>query len=121
MTDKKELKRQYKQTLPPMGIYKIENLVNGRMLVGSSRNLRGKENSWMFQLRQGFHMNRELQRDYKQYGEDKFAFSVVDRLDPKEGSDYDYTGDLAALEEMWLERLEPYGDKGYNRKKPSTK
>ncbi len=121
MTDKKELKKQYKQTLPPMGIYKLENLVNGRMLVGSSSNLPGKENSYRFQLRQGSHMNRELQRDYNRYGEDKFVFSVVDLLETKEGPDHDYTGDLAALEEMWLERLEPYGDKGYNKKRPSTK
>jgi group I intron endonuclease len=115
MIDKKELKKQYKQNLPPMGVYRIENLVNGKILIGSSKNLTGKANSYKFQLKQGTHMNRELQRDYIQFGEENFAFAVVDYLEPKDGPDYDYTNDLAALEEMWLEKLSPYGEKGYNK------
>jgi hypothetical protein len=61
-------------------------------------------------------MNRGLQRDYIQFGEENFDFSVVDYLDPKDGPDHDYTGDLTALEEMWLEKLQPYGEKGYNKR-----
>jgi group I intron endonuclease len=114
--DKKELKKQYKQSLPPMGIYKIENLINGKVLIGSSKNLPGKANSYRFQLKQGSHMNRGLQRDYIQFGEENFDFSVVDYLEPKDGPDHDYTGDLTALEEMWLEKLQPYGEKGYNKR-----
>lgn len=116
MTDKKELKKQYKQSLPPMGVYGIRNLVNGRILVGSSKNLPGKANSYRFQLKQGSHMNRELQRDYLQFGGDNFDFSVIDYLEPGDGPDHDYTGDLAALEEMWLEKLQPFGEKGYNKR-----
>jgi hypothetical protein len=54
-------------------------------------------------------MNKELQRDYIQFGEEKFVFRVVDDLEPKDGSDHDSTGDLVALDEMWLEKLQPYG------------
>ena len=115
MIDKKELKKQYKQTLPPMGVYRIENLVNGKILIGSSKNLTGKVNSYKFQLKQGTHMNRELQRDYIQFGEENFSFAVLDYLEPKDGPDYDYANDLATLEEMWLEKLRPYGEKGYNK------
>lgn len=121
MPDKKELKKQYKQTLPPMGIFKVENLANGRVLIGSSKNLPGKANSYRFQLKQGSHMNRELQNDFNRFGEENFEFSVVDYLDPKDGPGYDYTNDLAALEEMWLERLQPYGEKGYNKKEKFKK
>jgi len=117
MTDKKELKKRYKQTVPPMGVYQITNLVNGKIFVGSSKNLRGKFNSYKFQLKQGSHMNRELQRDYTLLGEENFSFTVVDYLEPKEGTEYDYTKDLAVLEDMWLEKLQPYGEKGYNKKK----
>lgn len=114
MIDKKELKRQYKETLPPMGIYQIKNLVNGKILIGYSKNLTGKFNSYKFQLNLGSHMNSGLQEDYKKYGEDKFSFEVIDYLEPKEGISYDYTKDLEALEELWLEKLQPYGEKGYN-------
>jgi hypothetical protein len=116
MTDKRDLKKQYKQTVPPMGIYKIENLINGKILIGASKNLPGKNNSYKFQLKQGSHMNRKLQEDYTRYGEGSFAFSVVDYLEPKDGADHDYTNDLKALEEMWLEKLQPYDDRGYNKR-----
>jgi len=117
MTDKKELKKRYKQTLPPMGIFQIRNLVNGKILIGSSKNLPGKINSSKFQLDHGSHMNRELQKDYNQSGAENFSFEVLDRLDPKEDPNYDYTEELAMLEKMWLEKLQPYGDKGYQRRK----
>ena len=98
-----------------MGIYKIENLVNGKVLIGSSKNLPGKANSYRFQLKQGSHMNRDLQKDFILFGEEKFIFAVVDCLEPKEGPGHDYTSDLTALEEMWMERLQPYGERGYNK------
>ena len=53
MIDKKELKKQYKQTLPKMGIYQIRNLVNGKIFVGRSKELAGKFNSSKFQLKAG--------------------------------------------------------------------
>jgi hypothetical protein len=30
-------------------------------------------------------------------------------------------GDLDALEEAWLEQLQPFGERGYNRKSVNTK
>ena len=116
MIDKKELKKQYKQTVQPMGIYKIENLVNGKIFIGGSKNLPGKFNSFKFQLKLGSYINRELQRDYNEFGEENFSFEVVDYLEPKEGADHDYTDDLKVLEKMWLEKLQPYDEKGYNKK-----
>jgi group I intron endonuclease len=117
MIDKKEMKRQYKQNPPPMGIYQIRNLVNGKLLIGNSKNLNGKLNSHKFQLNSGVHINPELQKEYNQYGEENFVFEIVDKLDPKEDPAYNYDDDLITLEELWLEKLEPYGEKGYNRKK----
>ena len=121
MIDKKEIKKRYKETLPPMGIYQIKNLVSGKILVGSSKNLNGKSNSFKFQLNLGSHMNKELQNDYNKYGEENFSFEVLDYLEPKEGITYDYTKDLEALEELWIEKLQPFNEKGYNqvKKKPT--
>jgi group I intron endonuclease len=117
MINKKELKQKYKETLPPMGIYQIRNIVNGKILVGSSKNLHGKANSFMFQLKHGSHMNSELQREFIEFGEDKFLFEIIDYLEPKEGTNYDYTDDLSTLEMLWLEKLQPYLEKGYNKTK----
>ncbi|MHB8906812.1 MAG: GIY-YIG nuclease family protein [Melioribacteraceae bacterium] len=117
MIDKKELKKQYKQTLPPMGVYQIRNLVNGKIFIGSSKNLNGKSNSFRFQLSAGLHINRQLQTDYTQFGEDNFVFEVLDYLEPKEDLAYDFTSDLVTLEELWIEKLQPFGEKGYNKLK----
>ena len=100
-----------------MGIYRITNLVNGKIYIGGSRSLQAIFNRVKFQLKNGLHVNKELQKDYLQWGEEKFSFEVADYLEPRAEPDYDYTEDLRALEEMWLEKLEPYGEKGYNQRK----
>jgi hypothetical protein len=117
MIDKNKLKREYKQTVPPMGVYQIKNLANGKILVGWSKNLPGKINSHRFQLKMGSHRNRTLQSDYNSFGEENFSFEVLDHLDPKDDPQYDYTVDLEVLEKMWLERLQPYDERGYHKKK----
>ncbi len=117
MIDKKEIKRKYKETVQPMGIYQIRNLINGKIFIGKSKDLNGKFNSYKFQLKNGSHMNSELQADYNKYGDEGFVFEIIDRLEPKEDLSYDYTEDLEVLEEMWLEKLKPYNEKGYNKEK----
>jgi len=116
MINKKALKNQYKQTLPPMGIYQIRNLVNGKIFLGSSLNLHGKSNSFRFQLKSGLHVNSSLQKDYLEFGGENFVFEIVDTLEPQEDPAYDYRKDLKVFEEMWIDKLQPYDDKGYNKK-----
>jgi group I intron endonuclease len=117
--DKKELIKQYKQTIQPMGIYQVKNNKNGRIFIGSAKDLRGRINSNRFQLKTGAHFNKELQNDFNETGEQGFSFEVLDYLKPNEDADagFDYTEELKVLEEMWLEKLQPYGEKGYNLKK----
>ena len=117
MPDKSELKKNYKQTLQPMGIYIVKNLVNNKVLIGSSKNLPGRINRFKFGLKYGGESNRELVADYKKYGEENFRFEVLDELKPKDDPSYDYSEDLKVLEEMWIEKLQPFGEKGYNEKK----
>lgn len=115
--NKKELINKYKQTIQPMGIYQIKNLKNGKIFLGSAKDLRGKINSNKFQLKHGSHINKEIQKDFNEIGEEGFSFEIVDYLDPKEDLKYDYTEELKILEEMWLEKLQPYNENGYNTKK----
>ena len=118
MTDLKAVKKLYKQTLPPMGIFQIKNLTSGKICIGRSTNLSGKINSEKFQLKNNMHVNKELQNDFNKMGEEKFSFEILDRLLPKEKPDYDYGGDLQALEALWLEKLQPFDTKGYHKKTP---
>jgi hypothetical protein len=118
MIDKKEGRKKYKQTIQPMGVYQVRCAANGKLLVGSSRNLPGKLNSIRFQLRMGSYLPcPELASDFRLYGEENFSFEVLDYLKPVEDPLHDYAGDLAVLEELWIQKLEPFGEKGYNARK----
>lgn len=112
--DKKALLRDYKETPRPAGVYRIRNTVNGKMLVGSSVNLPAILNRHRSELRAGGHRNRGLQKEWDEFGPDAFEFEVLDTLAPPEGRDYDPAADLRALEELWLDKLSPYGEHGYN-------
>jgi len=118
MSDKKkELKKEYKQKGNPMGVYQIRNLVNDKVLVGATLNLPGILNRHKFQLKMGNHQNQTLQAEWQEFGAESFAFEILDELTPRKAPGRDYREDLAFLEELWLEKLQPYGDRGYNEKK----
>jgi hypothetical protein len=112
--DKRTLKRQYKESEIPAGVYRVVNKQTDRSLVGSSINLPAILNRHRADLKMGSHRNRDLQRDWDEFGEGAFAFEVLDTLTPRDEPGYDMKRDLRALEDLWLERLAPYGDRGYN-------
>jgi hypothetical protein len=109
-----EIKRIYKQSGAEMGIYPILNKANGRIYIGSSKNLEGTRNSRLFQLKMGkVVFSAHLQKDLDEFGAESFEFSVLAVLDPTEpGDNVDRL--LAALELHWLEKLQPFGERGYN-------
>jgi group I intron endonuclease len=114
LMDKKALLREYKETPRPMGVYQIRNTVNGKLLVGTSVNLPAILNRHRAALRMGSHQNRELQKDWAEFGAEAFEFEVLDTLTPPEQADYNPSNDLKALEELWLDKLSPFGERGYN-------
>ncbi len=115
--DKKAAKLDYKLTHRPMGVFLIRNRVNGKVFIDSSINVPGKINRHKFQFNLNGHPNKALQKDWNEFGEDSFEFEVLEDLSPRDDQNYDYTSDLETLEDLWLEKLEPYGDKGYNERK----
>jgi hypothetical protein len=112
--DRKALKREYKETHPPAGVYGIRNTASGRILVGASLNVQAMLNRLRAQLSMGVHTNRALQDDWNSLGADAFSFEILDTLPPVDRPDYDAARDLRALEALWLDRLAPFGDEGYN-------
>jgi hypothetical protein len=115
--DKKEAKLAYKASRRPMGIFAIRNLVNGKVFVGSTMDLGAMFNRIRFQLAAGGHPVKSLESDWKQLGSSKFEFEVLEEIIPRDDPNYNYTADLETLEDLWLEKLEPYDDRGYNERK----
>ena len=117
MTDKKQLKRDYQQTPRPMGVFLIRNNLNDKVFLGSSLNLPGIINRHRSTLALGAHANKALQADWNELGSNNFAFEIVDELSPRAGTEIDYRQELTALEDLWLDRLQPFGERGYNEPK----
>ncbi|NUQ81893.1 MAG: GIY-YIG nuclease family protein [Bacteroidetes bacterium] len=115
--NQREVRRQYKETIQPMGIFQIKNLDSGKIFLDWSLNLPGSLNRHLFQLEMGSHRNRELQADFSRLGKQAFELSVVDRLDPTDETDRNYTEDMKSLLALWMEKLDPTGDRGYHGQK----
>ena len=107
--------KEYKKTIQPMSIYQIRNKVNGKIFLGSSKDLKGILNRVKFQLKNNLHTNRDMQHDFNDIGETNFSFEILDYLEPREGGEGIYTKELQILENMWLEKLQPFQEKGYNK------
>jgi hypothetical protein len=115
--DKKAAKLAYKSTRRPMGIFAIRNLVNDKVFIGSSVNLDAIFNRIRFQLYGGAHLNKALEQDWKRFGTGKFEFEILEELEQNLENGHDYAADLEALEDVWLDKLQPYESRGYNEPK----
>ncbi len=110
MMDRREMIREYKRTLLPMGIVQVKNINSGRVYITASANTTGTINRIRFQLKMGaFLPSPALVRDWKELGEQGFLIEVLDELQPVDDPDHDYQDDLKTLEMIWLEKLKPYG------------
>ncbi len=113
MERKKELKQLYKEMKTEGGVYLIRNTKNQKVLVVSTPNLK-TINGRKMQLRDGSHQNRQLQEDLRQYGPEAFVFEVLEVLEEKADPSFNKAEALKQLEQKWLEKLQPYGEHGYN-------
>jgi hypothetical protein len=114
----KQRKQEYKQAIRPMGVFQIRNLSNGKIFLVAGIDLGGAINRHRFQLGAGGHPNQRLQRDWNNLGTDSFAFEILDQMNPAD----DARGsrrDLETLEDMWLKKLRPFDERGYNEPKIS--
>jgi group I intron endonuclease len=109
-----DLKREYRERKKPAGVFQVKNTANGKILVGSSLNLEGPLNRHRFLLSIGTHGNRALQDDYDKYGPDKFVFEILEVVRVKDTPEFSIEDELTLLEQIWLEELKPFGDRGYN-------
>jgi hypothetical protein len=115
MKSQKELKNDYKAAKPKMGIFQIRNTVNGKLFIDSSTNLDAIWNRNKTELKFGGHRNELLQKEWNEMGEDSFTFEILSELKERENEVVNYTAELKELKALYLEELQPYGDKGYNK------
>lgn len=106
MDRKKELKLQYKQMKPQMGIFIVRSKVNNKCFIRTTQDLRGVINGTKVRLEGGSHPNRELQMEWKDFGSENFTIEILENLEyDKDESKTDYTEDLTLLQMIWEEKL----------------
>lgn len=80
------------------GIYRIRNIINGGIYIGSTVNVAARIRKHLSFLRRGLHPNAHLQAAFTLYGEDAFVADVVETCD---------RGQLLVREQFYLDGLKP--------------
>jgi hypothetical protein len=109
-----EIRRAYKETPRQSGVFQIKNNQTGKVLLGSSTNLHGPLNKHRFMLSLGKHDNKELQQDWTLLGPGAFTFEILEVVKPSDEPTFCLEDELTLLEQIWLEKLQPFGERGYN-------
>ena len=65
-------------------VYKIKNLVNNKVYIGSTVNTKNREYKHFWMLNKGIHDNEHLQKSFNKYGSKNFVFEIVETCEEKD-------------------------------------
>jgi len=117
MKSRYELREEYKQKKYKMGVFQIRNSNNNRIFVSCSLDLDAIWHAQKLQLDIGIHSNSELQKDWNEFGSGNFCFEILEILEQNDDKPREFKKELKSLEERIVEELQPFENRGYNRKK----
>ncbi len=80
------------------GIYMIRSCINGKIYIGSAKNLYLRKHIHVCQLRGEYHFNIHLQRHSNKYGAEKMMFFIIEYCD---------IDILVVREQYWIDILKP--------------
>lgn len=90
------------------GIYKITNLKNNKVYIGSSNNLKQRLRQHRSFLKLNEHCNKHLQSSYNKYGIENFKFEILEVIEEKK---------LEEREEYYINLFDCVNNKkGYNKR-----
>lgn len=121
MNTKKEQKDLYKKMKFKVGVFHIKNTVNQKIFIGSSIDLDAMWNRIRTELRYGGCPNSELQNDWEKFGEENFEYEILSEIKQDEKTNINFRKEARQLEEMFIEDLQPFGNKDYNTRKEAPK
>lgn len=94
------------------GIYKIKNISNNKIYIGSSNDVYKRKNEHFSSLERSEHCNSHLQRAYNIYGKNNFRFEILEICEEK---------DLLKIEQKYLDKYFDNGITCYNENPIASK
>lgn len=89
------------------GIYKILNIINNKIYIGSAVRLSNRKATHFYKLKNNKHTNNYLQNAFNKYGGSKFKFEIIEYVDDKNC--------LIAREQYYMDLYKSYNkENGYN-------
>lgn len=89
------------------GVYKIINIIDKKVYIGGSINLKTRKRKHFEKLRANTHENRYLKEAFNKHGEENFVFEIIEYVKNKEN--------LLIREQYWIDLTKCYDrDFGYN-------
>lgn len=90
----------------PTGVFQIRNLINNRVFIESSVDMKAKWNRHKAELRIRSHRNKLLQKEWNEYGENNFVLEVLSELEKKDEPHINYQKELKLLQEMVIAEMD---------------
>ena len=78
------------------GVYRIDNIVSGKVYIGSAEVFEKRKYDHFYCLKNGIHANRHLQNAYNKHGDGALVFSIIE---------YCQIDELAEREQFYLDTL----------------
>ena len=92
-----------------IGVYKITNIVNNKVYIGSSCDINRRWKEHLFRLKNNKHHSIKLQNSVNKYGVDSFIFEVIEECNKSI---------IIDREQYWIDSLDSCNN-GYNHKTKS--
>lgn len=101
-----------------IGIYKIENKINGKVYIGKSKDIEKRWKEHRCELNKNYHHNKHLQSAWNKYGENNFSFAVIEECteDILNKKEIYYIGFFNSTNDLYGYNLAQGGEGGNNLK-----
>jgi hypothetical protein len=104
---RKEMTAAYKERKTLGGVYAIKNLKNGKIHLEVTANLQSSQNRFEFSRNTGSCVTPLLQKDWKDYGAENFAFEILEKIEMKDTqTPKEFQEDLKILYDLWTEKIQ---------------
>jgi group I intron endonuclease len=88
-------------------IYRIKNLINGKIYIGQTQNIKRRFYEHKHELKSGKHHNKHFQNSFNTHGEENFSFEVIEECEVNK---------LDEREIYWIDYCDTVNKKkGYNQ------